>query len=216
MLRSLVVQNHVWSIIQRRIFEPFLFTAAYVEDEDDDGLERGLALVSQTIRGKSLRREAIWRTITMRAMYASPGGSKAARIVATRLSREIMDTIGPRHVDELRPALLQAVRFVAKAAVQLWRLARLEWDLIQSSMQSNTETWREIYGPPEVLLWVRPHIVREAVPRGTIESQLQAGSLQHTTKMSTSCIYLQGTALLQRGSPLVQARLGEVLAGAEG
>ncbi|EXJ86984.1 hypothetical protein A1O3_03941 [Capronia epimyces CBS 606.96] len=207
-LRSLVIQSQIWSIIQRRVFEPFVFISAHGAD-DEDNVEKEFWALASMIRAKSLRREAMWRSITMRAIYASAAGRKATRIAATRLSMEIMDRIETLTLSETRPALLQAIRVVAKVAVETWRRARLEWDLIHSSMPSTPETWEATSSPSDAMLWVRPHIVRELAIRGTAGMEVRDETSPQQTPTMACCIYLQGTAL-HRDSPLVQARRQEL------
>ncbi|KIX01770.1 uncharacterized protein Z518_09497 [Rhinocladiella mackenziei CBS 650.93] len=205
-LRCLVVQSQIFSVLNRRIFQPFLFTSAY----DECDLEASLSFVSRMIRVKSVHREAVWRTITMRAIYASAYGRKATGIAATSACQEIMHRIQSMTDTKLRSALLQAVRLVAKAAVQIWRRVRLEWDLIYSNMPSSSQTG-ETYDPSDVLLWVRPHIVREIVTTST-EGEVDGDSERQNPPIGACRIYLQGTALRQ-DSPLVLARRQELLAG---
>lgn len=193
-LRYVFVQSQIFGILHRRVFRPFLLTSAY-DGHDDFGLEPCLSMVSGMIGRKSLRREAVWRKLTMRAIFASAYGRKATEVVATCVSREIMEKIQAITGANARPPLLQAIRSVAKAAVQVWRRARLEWDLIYSTMPSTTET--DLDGSDaDVMLWVRPHIVREELVSPTLRT--------------ASCVYLQGTAVRQ-DSPLVVARRQELL-----
>jgi hypothetical protein len=150
------------------------------------------------IREKSLRREAIWRRITLHAFYASDYGHEVAGAAATHANREMMEVLEAMTAPEDQPALLQAVREVAKAAVEIWRRARLELDLVHSSMPS-TANAGAIHGPDDVMLWVRPHIVSEHVD-------------SNDRPTTTSCVYLQGTALRQ-GSPSVLTLRQEGLVG---
>ncbi|EXJ88193.1 hypothetical protein A1O1_05123 [Capronia coronata CBS 617.96] len=210
-LRGLVVQHQIWNIIQRRIFAPFLFISSYGADSDDE-LEKGLCMLSKIIGRKSVRREAVWRHTTMQAIYASAVGRKAAQVIATRLSSEVIDTIWALPPKEPPEALRQAVRSVAKAAVQIWRRARLECDLIHSSMPSTPGTWKNIDSPSGDMLSVRPHIVREVAAYGTSGGGLQAeaASCPQGPPDIASYVYLQGVVLSQ-DSPVVQARRQELV-----
>ena len=210
-LRCLVVQNQIWDILNRRIFQPFLFTSDYALCSDF-GKELKLSMVSAMIREKSVHREAIWRTITLRALYASAYGRKAASVAATGVSREIVEKIHAMTATENQPGLLQAVRLVAKATVQLWRRARLEWDMIHSSMPLASDT-EGSYGPTDVMLWIRPHIVRENLLSNVNGDGEQSD--QQEIKTVSCYVYLQGTAL-RPDSPLVLTRRQEVLAGVGG
>lgn len=209
LLRSLLVSGQVWSIIHQRIFAPFLFTSAYGTDGWDD-LERILALLSANIRAKSFRREAIWRAIMMRAIYTGNRGRKAAMAAATGLSRDIMEAIGVSTLDGDMPGLLQAVRVVAKRAVQTWRRARLEWNFIHSVMPSTSDTtWDDgaATSPSDIVLWVRPHIVGEVVTHSMYRDpgRTPARSSPQRPRTPGRCVYLQGRVLRQN-SRVTQAR----------
>lgn len=197
-LRYLVIQNQIFEVLQRRIFEPFLFTTAY-DGYDTYGVDYSLSMIAGMIRAKSVNREGMWRSITMRAIYGSPYGRKAAAVAAGTISKEIMERIQSLANPTICAILFRAVRLVVKAAVQLWRRARLEWDLIHSTMPS-TPDWER---GTDIMLWVRPHVVRERM-----------GSLDpREPNHGGACVYLQGTGI-REDSPLVMVRRQELLVGA--
>ncbi|KAK5415147.1 hypothetical protein LTR07_001422 [Exophiala xenobiotica] len=193
-LRSLVVQSRIWMVLQRRIFEPFLFISEYGALERL-GLGKSLAIVAWMIRRKSLRREAIWRSLTMQAVYASAYGRKAAAATAASVTMEIIQAIPAAMgatVVEYNSALLYGVRLVAKAAVQIWRRARLELDSVRSSMPVAHATGRS-GSPTDVILWVRPHVTREG-----LMDELGFGKENAVETYSPSLgshVLLQGTVL---------------------
>lgn len=196
-LQSLVVQNRIWTVLQRRIFEPFLFVSDYGALEQL-GLGQSLTIVSWMMRRKSLRRETIWRSLTMQTIYASAYGRKAAAATALSVTKEIMRDIQTVMADDSHSALLCGVRLIAKAAIQIWRRVRLELDSVYSSMTMAPSTRGET-SPSDVVLWVRPHITREGLI-GDMLSNMNDSS----GKSLASCVYLQGTAL-RRNPPLVLA-----------
>lgn len=199
-LRCLVVQSQIFEILQRRIFEPFLFTTAY-DGDDIYGVGDSLSMISGMIRAKSVNREQVWRSITMRCIYGSAYGRKAVAAVAARVGEEIMARIQTLANPADRSLLSGGVRLVVKAAVEIWRRCRLEWDWIHSTMSSMAD-WKQ---GMDMILCVRPRIVRERMgsldPKGS--NHLQA------------CVYLQGTGI-REDSPLVIERRQELLAKATG
>ncbi|KEF60003.1 uncharacterized protein A1O9_04852 [Exophiala aquamarina CBS 119918] len=137
----------------------------------------------------------------MRAIYGSTYGRKVAVLAAGTISEEIMEGFQSLANPTISTFLLWAVRRVVKAAVQLWRRARLEWDLIHSTLPS-TPDWER---GTDTMLWIRPHVVRE-----------RTGSLDAKEASSKSaCVYLQGTGI-REGSPLVMTRRQELLAERRG
>jgi hypothetical protein len=196
-LRYLFVQNQIFGVLHHRVFEPFIFTSTY-DDHEAFALESFLAAVSKTISAKSVRREALWRAVTARAIYATEYGRKAASAVATRVSQEIMDKVRPLASAETVSALFQAVCTVSKTAVELWRQVRVELQVVHSSMPSTPKTGGS-YGAVEDMLWIRPHVVREGF--GVL-----AADMEHSDAIR---VYLQGTMLHQH-SPIVLARQEEL------
>lgn len=195
-LRCLVAQNQIFEILQRRIFEPFLFVTAY-DGDGSYGVDYILATIAGLIRVKSVNRERIWRSITMRAVYGSAYGRKAAVAAAGRISEEIMDRIHTLAFPINSSVLLGAVRLVVKAAIQLWRRSRLERDWISSTMPLISGCERD----SGTLFWVRPHVVRERIV-GSVDSE--------EPNQQGACVYLQGTGI-REDSPLVIARRQELV-----
>lgn len=199
-LRCLVVQSQIFEILQRRIFEPFLFTTAY-DGDGIYGVGDSLSMISGMIRAKSVNREQVWRSITMRCIYGSAYGRRAVAAVAGRVGEEIMARIQPLVSPTTRSLLSGEVRLVVKAAVELWRRCRLEWDWIHSTMPSMAD-WKP---GMDTMFCVRPRIVRERM--GSLDSK---GSNHHG-----ACVYLQGTGI-REDSPLVIERRQELRAKATG
>ncbi|KAJ9611811.1 hypothetical protein H2204_015174 [Knufia peltigerae] len=192
-LQSLVVQNRIWTVLQRRIFEPFLFTSDYGALEQL-GIGKSLKMVSWLMRRKSLRREAIWRSLTMQTLYASAYGRKAAAATALSVTKEIMRDIQAIMADDSHSALLCGVRLIAKAAIQIWRRVRLELDSVYSTMTMAPSPGEDA-SPSDVVMWIRPHITKE----GLMGDWLSKNMTQSSGALGSSCVFLQGTAL--RPSP---------------
>ncbi|OAL32959.1 hypothetical protein AYO22_00044 [Fonsecaea multimorphosa] len=148
----------------------------------------------------------------MRALYTSPFGRRAASTVATSASKEIVDKLQSMTLVEHVPALIEAVRSIAKAAVQLWRQVRVEWAAVRCSMPPRVLKMEGTSSLTDVTLGIRPHIFREGV-RTVDDDGSNTGPLK--SPPTTGCIYLQGTALCH-DSPLVIARRQELMAGVDG
>lgn len=177
------------------------------------------------IRRKSVRREAYWRQQTLKAAYTTSDAKQAINVVAAVIVDEIIDHIrhfaDPKQLD----ALLVGVRKIVKLAAETWRLARVERELIISTMpsaedeQTVNEGWKEFgYDPApsptaedsnndthstirkrRVLLRMSPRIYREPVHEDFIEDG----------EKGTQCVYLPGVALYA-DSPSVLARKMEI------
>ncbi|KAJ9615658.1 hypothetical protein H2200_001734 [Cladophialophora chaetospira] len=198
--RCLFLQHQIFSVLHRRVFQPFIFTCDH-DTESDYGLEVSLAMMSRMISAKSVRREAVWRAMIMQAFYATEQGRKAASAVATSVSIEVMEKIQSMAPVHALPDLLEAVRMLSKRAVELWRHVRVQWQVIRSSMPSMADM-EERRSPLDVLLWIRPHVERE-------DSEHFAAVENFHSSATAGNIYLQGTALSQ-DSPIVLARRQEL------
>lgn len=181
-------------------------------------------MLSMDIRRKSVRREAYWRQQTLKAAYTTSDAKQAINVVAAVIVDEIIDHIrhfaDPKHLD----ALLVGVRKIVKLAAETWRLARVERELIISTMpsaedeQTVNEGWKEFNydsapspttedsndNTPSVrrrrvLLRMCPRIYREPVHEDFTEDG----------EKGTQCVYLPGV-VLYADSPSVLARKMEI------
>ncbi|OJD20511.1 hypothetical protein ACJ73_08154, partial [Blastomyces percursus] len=219
-LRSAYVQHVISKTLTYRIFQPFLFTLGRRYDKADTFFQ----MLSMDIRRKSVRREAYWRQQTLKAAYTTSDAKQAINVVAAVIVDEIIDHIrhfaDPKHLDQL----LVGVRKIVKLAAETWRLARVERELIISTMpsaedeQTVNEGWKEFtYDPApsptaqeadnekhsvrrrRVLLRMCPRIYREPVHEDFNEDG----------EKSTQCVYLPGV-VLYADSPSVLARKMEI------
>lgn len=209
-LRCLLAEKQVWNALHTIIFQPFLFGSA-CEAADECGLNGCLLNISKTIKRKSLRREAIWRAITMRAIYASEYGRKAAAVTATLASWAIIHKMRRLAPPELHSKLQQGVRVLVKTAVHIWRRVRLELGPVHSSMpakDARSEEQSDTARPAsDVILWVRPHIVGESL---MVNLQPDAADGQEKTGPGSCCVYIQGIAPRQ-DSPVIVRRRKELM-----
>lgn len=129
-LRSAYIQHIISETLNRRVFQPFLFTLHNRPDKED--ADAYLQALSVDIRRKSVRREALWRQQTLRAAYTASDAKQAINAVAGRIVDEIMQQITP--FADPRPGRLDtlglAVRRTVKLAAETWRLARVEREFI--------------------------------------------------------------------------------------
>lgn len=129
-LRSAYIQHIISETLNRRVFQPFLFTLHNRSDKENaDAYLQGLSI---DIRHKSVRREALWRQQTLRAAYTASDAKQSINAVAGRIVDEIMQLIKP--FADPRPGHLDtlglAVRRIVKLAAVTWRLARVEREFI--------------------------------------------------------------------------------------
>lgn len=198
--RCLFVQHQIFSVLHTRVFRPFILTSSH-DAEDDFGPEPSLAMISKMISSKSVRREAIWRAITTRAIYASEHGRKAAGVVATAVSVEVMEKLQSMATADALPDLLEAVRMVSKRAVELWRQVRVQCPVVRSIMPSIADNEKSD-SPSAFILWIRPLVENEG---SSHVADLEGFDGPETV----GSIYLQGTAVSQ-DSPVVVARRQEL------
>ena len=156
-LRSLLIQHKIFRILDARIFQRFLFVP--FDSHPDADLDHILGGLSSLIGQKSMRREGLWRSIVLRAIYTSSEGKATAGTVASTAFNEIMEQVQDLANLGESERLAQAVKQIVKASVEIWRQARVEIDGIHSTMP---DTWNS-HKTSDVILWIRPHIVRDRV-----------------------------------------------------
>ena len=197
-LRSIMIQHKIFKVLQRRIFRPFVFVP--FEGHSGTELDRALRHLSELICQKSLRRESLWRSITLRAIYTSPEARDLVGVTASTvlddLVQEVVDLSSPGE----REALVASLRELVKSAIELWRQTQVEVDGISSTMP-DVSNHRSL---SNVILWVRPHIVREKTGCTNVADWGQEDDTLGETR-----VLLQGTALRQ-DSPLVLKRYEEL------
>ena len=197
-LRSIMIQHKIFKVLHRRIFDRSLFVP--FEGFSVFEFDRLLRSVSTLICEKSLRREGLWRSITLRAIYTSSEVKSVLGTTASMVIDELLQELLDLSTPSCREPLIFSLREVVRSAIELWRQTQVEVDRISSTMPdvSNRDTLSS------VLLWVRPHIVRERIG-GTG----MASWGQDDLTLGESRVLLQGTALRQ-DSPLVLKRYEEL------
>ena len=126
------VEHTISAIITRRIFEPFLFVlSGRLRPADELFVE-----MSQNLKRKSIRREALWRQRTLHAAFTAASAKQSINRIATRIVDEIIDAVKPFAQRARWQHVTAAVRHIVKTAAETWRYARLESPLIIASMDS--------------------------------------------------------------------------------
>ena len=96
------------------------------------------------MKGKSTKREALWRQRTLQAAYSAPNAKQSTNKTANSIIAEVVEAIRHFTHPNQQENLTVAVRRVVKTAVVTWRYARLELGLITASMSG-----RDIVGSHE-------------------------------------------------------------------
>ncbi|KAF3001452.1 hypothetical protein E8E13_008158 [Curvularia kusanoi] len=129
-VRAAYITHTVSKLITYRVFGPFLFSLGRRYDKADS-----LFLsMSNHIRDKSTRKEAIWRQQTLLAAFTSSGAKQRINTAAGTVVEEIVNAI--KHFADPREeeGIKIAVKRIVKLAAETWRFARLEREMITATM----------------------------------------------------------------------------------
>ncbi|KAH6638334.1 hypothetical protein C7974DRAFT_451670, partial [Boeremia exigua] len=129
-VRAAYIAHTVSKLITYRVFGPFLFSLGRRYDKADS-----LFLsMSNHIRDKSTRKEAIWRQQTLLAAFTSSGAKQRINTAAGTVVEEIVNAI--KHFADPREeeGIKIAVKRIVKLAAETWRFARLEREMITATM----------------------------------------------------------------------------------
>ncbi len=128
-LRAAYVEYLISTIISRRIFQPFLFTISLRHGNPDLLFQS----MSDHLRKKSTRREALWRQRTLHAAYTISSAKQSINKIAAYIVDEVVDAI-KYFTNQIRwEQVTVAVRRIIKTAAETWRYARLEVAMITAS-----------------------------------------------------------------------------------
>ncbi|KAL8939481.1 MAG: hypothetical protein Q9216_003333 [Gyalolechia sp. 2 TL-2023] len=197
-LRLAYVQSLISNVIDRRIFQHFLFTYEHLDDVFNAW--------GDYLKGKSTKREAFWRQRTLHAAFSCPGSKERINKFARDIIDEIMTAIKPFANKSKRDDMLTAVRKIVKTAAETWRYARIELSRISAyvatdpSKGEEEEEEKEEEGEP--LLTIFPRIEREPLP----------GECRADSQGDTGCVYSTGQILSKKSSAVLarRAELGEI------
>lgn len=133
----------VSKLVTYRVFGPFLFSLGRRYDKADS-----LFLsMSNHIRDKSTRKEAIWRQQTLLAAFTSSGAKQRINTAAGTVVEEIVNAI--KHFADPREeeGIKIAVKRIVKLAAETWRFARLEREMISATMPAIDDNDHDFVGP---------------------------------------------------------------------
>ncbi|KAJ4288193.1 hypothetical protein N0V90_012210 [Kalmusia sp. IMI 367209] len=217
-LRAAYVAHTVSKLVTYRVFGPFLFSLGRRYDKADS-----LFLsMSNHIRDKSTRKEAIWRQQTLLAAFTSSGAKQRINTAAGTVVEEIVNAIKHFADPKEEEGIKIAVKRIVKLAAETWRFARLEREMISATMPAVHDEEHEFIGPefwpshnpegtpipslvgttapsdekPKLLLRLFPVIYREPKHENFRDSENE--------KPDEGCIYHYGLALYDDAEPVVQ------------
>lgn len=210
-LRAAYVEHLISRTISRRIFQPFLFTISLRHGSPDLLFQN----MSDHLRKKSTRREALWRQRTLHAAYTISSAKQSINKIAAFIVDEVVEAIKYFTNSSRWEQVTVAVRRIVKTAAETWRYARLEVAMITASMavDDRPDYQRlsnpigpigDIIGAPDqrrqLLLSLFPIIEREAIHEDIRED---------SKRNDRGYIYFPGR-MLYSDDPIISTRLKEI------
>lgn len=173
--------------------------------------------MSNDLRNKSTRKEAVWRQHTLYAAYTAPTAKKMTNSAAGAVVEEIARQIRPFADAEKLELVYAGVRRIVKTAAETWRYARLEREMITARMppsgdtnykgdewhcdeHSNGDEAEAAASPRKTLLRLLPVISREPMHESLRTEK---------DKTDNGCLYSPGVTLCSH-CPSVKTRLQEL------
>ena len=178
--------------------------------------------MSNQLRGKSTRKEAIWRQHTLVAAFTSSGAKQRINSAAGSVVEEIVNAIKHFTDPSEEDAIRISMKRIVKLAAETWRFARLEREIITAKMPAVDDDSEEYKGvdfwpaqtfdsaryalsvnaaveqfqeKPRILLRLFPVIHREAMH--------ECFRITEKEKEDNGCVYSHGLALYDNATPLV-------------
>ena len=210
-LRAAYVEHLISRTISRRIFQPFLFTISLRHGSPDLLFQS----MSDHLRKKSTRREALWRQRTLHAAYTISSAKQSINKIAAVIVDEVVEAIKYFTNSTRWEQVTVAVRRIIKTAAETWRYARLEVAMITASMTADDRPdYQRVSNPiglsadtdgtpdqqRQLLLSLFPIIEREA-----IHEDIREDSKQN----DRGYIYFPGR-MLYSDDPIISTRLKEI------
>lgn len=124
------VQHIISKYLCHRIFQPFLFSLGKRYDKADTFFQS----MSNQLREKSTRKEAVWRHYTLLAGYTASNAKKNAGVAASSVIEEIAGYVKPFADQKNMDIITSGISRIVKFAVETWRYARMEREIITASM----------------------------------------------------------------------------------
>ncbi|KAH7123822.1 hypothetical protein B0J11DRAFT_322703 [Dendryphion nanum] len=142
-LRAAYVVHTVSAMVTFRVFGPFLFSLGRRYDKADSLFQS----MSNHIRDKSTRKEAIWRQQTLLAAFTSSGAKQRINTAAGTVVDEIVTAVKHFADPKEEEGIKIAVRRIVKLAAETWRFARLEREMISATMPALQDDSHDFTGP---------------------------------------------------------------------
>lgn len=174
--------------------------------------------MSNDLRNKSPRKEAIWRQHTLYAAYTAPTAKKTTNSAAGAVVEEIVKQIRPFADPDKLELIHVGVKRIVKTAAETWRYARLEREMITAEMpctgeankpgdewhcdehdDNNSEVAEAAGSVRKILLRLLPAISREPIHESLRTEK---------DKTDNGCLYSPGVTLCSQ-CPSVTTRLQE-------
>jgi hypothetical protein len=209
LLRQAYVQHIISKYLCYRIFQPFLFSLGKRYDKADTFFQA----MSNQLREKSTRKEAVWRHYTLLAGYTTSNAKKNQQVAAAQVIEEIAAYVKPFADHKKMDIVTSGITRIVKYAVETWRYARMEREIITASMDdggedvANPEYWTahewELGAPPKkegnahVVMILLPVFMRE----GTLPSLHRP-----TAQLDQGIVYSKGVALYSDCAPVLQRK----------
>lgn len=170
--------------------------------------------MSNHIRDKSTRKEAIWRQQTLLAAFTSSGAKQRINTAAGTVVEEIVNAIKHFADPKEEESIKIGVKRIVKIAAETWRFARLEREMITATMPalqdeehrftspeywpaylSDSTTTTSSGAQPQLLLRLFPVIYRESKHENFNNDGEQP---------DTGCVYHHGLALYDNAEPVLR------------
>ena len=142
-MRAAYVAHTVAKLITYRVFGPFLFSLGSRYDKADSLFSS----MSNHIRAKSTRKEAIWRQQTLLAAFTSTGAKQRINTAAGTVVEEIVNAIKHFADPKEEEGIKISVKRIVKLAAETWRFARLEREMITAVMPAPEDQEHLFTGP---------------------------------------------------------------------
>jgi hypothetical protein len=131
LLRQAYVQHIISKHLCYRIFQPFLFSLGKRYDKADTFFQQ----MSNQLREKSTRKEAVWRHYTLLASYTASNAKKNAVVAAADVIQEISAYVKPFADVQKMDIITSGITRIVKYAVETWRYARMEREIITATIR---------------------------------------------------------------------------------
>jgi len=131
-LRQAYVQHTISKYLCYRIFQPFLFSLGKRYDKADSLFQA----MSNRLREKSTRKEAVWRHYTLLAGYTTCNAKKNQQAAAAAAIEEIASYVKPFADPSKMDIVTSGITRIVKYAIETWRYARMEREIITASMSA--------------------------------------------------------------------------------